>query len=52
MEARILLTWMKISFSEPEVLEQLDLENPTRELEIFFRNFETRPSDSSYPSAF
>ena len=34
------------------VLEQLDLVDSTRELEIFFQNFKTRPSDSSYSSAF
>ena len=32
-------------------LEILDLENVIRELEIFFQNFDTRPSVSSYSSA-
>ena len=31
-------------------LEVLDLENPTRELEIFFQNFEASPSVSSHPN--
>ena len=33
-------------------LEILGVENVTRELEIFFQNFDTRPSVSSYSSAF
>jgi hypothetical protein len=35
---------MRNSSSELEVLEQLDLESSTRELENFFLIFETRPS--------
>ena len=40
---------MRNSSSE---LEVLDLENPIRDLEKFFQNFETRASVSSYSSTF
>ena len=46
---------MRNLFSELEVLELLevlDLEKSTRELENFLQNFETRPSVSSYSSTF